>query len=362
MERERRKGVLSGLAMLISLVCSAGAEAQLELKSEDGKATMKFGYLIQMRAESEELANGEDAQNLFFRRLRLIWGGKISEKWTYFIETDSPNLGKSDVAGVKDANDVYIQDAFFTYEQGDPLKIDLGLMLVPFARNAVQSSASLLASEYGPYTYLASVPTRSRAGRDYGIQARGYLADRKLEYRFGIFDGARGVDASEEFRLAGRVSYNFFDAETAFFYTGNNLGGKRQLQIGAALDTQADYQGLAFDVFYDQPIGTGGDTFTFQADLISFDGGTTFANLPDQDTLMVETGYFFARVKLQPFLQWAERDFASAALADEEQLWIGLNYRPGKHNSTFRAAYGRLGRDGAEDRDILQLTYQLFRF
>lgn len=358
----RQRTRVCGIVAILWLSLAAVVEAQWELKADDGKATLKFGYLVQMRAESEELANGDDAQNLFFRRLRLLWGGKLSDKWSYFIETDSPNLGKSDNAGVKDAGDVFIQDAYFTYEHSDQLKVDMGLILIPFARNSSQSAATLLATDYGPYSFLSSAPTRSRVGRDYGVQARGYLAEKKFEYRFGVFDGARGTNASEEFRFAGRVAYNFFEAETGFFYTGNNLGAKRQLAIGAAIDTQDDYTGIGLDLFYDQPIGAGGNAFTLQVDAINYDGGTTFAALPDQDTLLLELGYWFAGAKMQPFLQWAERDFANGATADEDQLWVGVNYRPSKHNATFRAAYGQLGRDGADDRNVLQLTVQLFRF
>jgi hypothetical protein len=358
----RQRTQVCGAFFLLWLVLAAGAQAQWELKADDGKTSIKFGYLVQLRAESEELANGEDAQNLFFRRLRLMFGGKLSEKWSYFIETDSPNLGKSDNTGAKDAGDVFIQDAYFTYEHSDQFKVDLGMILIPFARNSSQSAATHLAQDYGPYSFLSSAPTRSRVGRDYGIQARGYLAAKKFEYRFGVFDGARGASAAEEFRYAGRVAYNFFETETGFFYTGNNLGAKRQLAIGAAFDVQDDYTGTGFDIFYDQPIGKGGDAFTLQFDLINYDGGTTFTALPDQDTTLLEVGYWFASKKLQPFLQLAERDFANGATPDEDQLWVGLNYRPAKHNATFRAAYGQLGRDGADDRNVIQLTFQLFKF
>jgi len=362
MERRTRTRVGWAAGLLGLTLLASGAQAQWELKADDGKTSIKFGYLVQMRAESEELASGDDAQNLFFRRLRLMFGGKITDKWSYFIETDSPNLGKSDVAGVKDVGDVYIQDAYFSYEHSDTFKVDLGLILVPFARNHSQSAATLLPQDYGPYSFLNSAPTRSRVGRDYGIQLRGYAAAKKLEYRFGVFDGARGANASEEFRFAGRVAYNFFEAETGFFYTGNNLGAKRQLAIGAAVDQQDDYTGLAFDLFWDQPITKDGNAFTLQVAAINYDGGTTFTALPDQDTLLLEAGFWIASHKLQPFVQLAERDFAASATPDEDQLWVGLNYRPAKHNTTFRAAVGRLGRDGADDRNVLQLTVQLFKF
>jgi len=333
-----------------------------EIKSADGNSSIKFGYLAVMRADSEELANGEDAQNLYFRRLRLLFGGKLAEKWSYFFETDSPNLGKSDAAGVKNAGDVYIQDFYVTYEQSKEFKVDFGMILIPLSRNSTQSAVTHLTSDYGPYSFLNSGPTQSRVGRDYGVQARGSLANEKFEYRLGIYDGARGPNASNDFRYSGRVMYHVFDAETGMFYTGNNLGGKRMLSFGAGFDIQDDYTAVSGDVFFDQPVGTNGDAFTFQADFINYDGGTTFASLPKQDTLLVEVGYLLGKSRWQPWIQYSTRDFSNAALADEEQLYAGVNYRIKKHNQLVRLAYGQLSRDGAPDRDVIQVTLQLFNF
>lgn len=350
------------LFAMLAVGWGAPAWAQWEIKTEDGKTSVKFGYLLVMRAESEELANGENSDNLFFRRLRLLWGGKLADKWTYFIETDSPNLGKSDAAGNKDVGDVFIQDAYVTYDAKPSFKADFGLILIPLSRNSLQSAATHLASDYGPYSFLQSGVTRSRVGRDYGAQLRGYLGKDRFEYRVGVFDGARGTNASEDLRFVGRVTYNFFDTETAFFYTGNNLGAKRQLAIGAGVDVQDDYQAVAADIFYDQPIGKNGDAFTFQADLMNYDGGDTFAALPEQDTLLFEIGYLFGKAKIQPWVQYSTRDFAAAATGDEDQTYVGINYRIAKHNAVARFAFGKLAKDGAADRDVIQLTLQLFRF
>ena len=63
-----------------------------------------------------------------------------------------------------------------------------------------------------------------------------------------------------------------------------------------------------------------------------------------------------------PWIQYAERDFDSNLLSDESQTWIGLNYRIKGHNQILRFAYGILEKDGADDRDVLQLTLQIFQF
>lgn len=353
---------LLAITLLLGLGLASSAEAQWALESADGKSSIKLGFLAQLRADSEELANGEDAQNLYFRRLRILFGGKLSEKWTFFFETDSPNLGKSDASGAKNTGDVFIQDFFVTYEQSTAFKLDMGLILIPLTRNSQQSAATLLASDYGPYSFLASGPTQSRVGRDYGIQARGALAEDRFEYRIGVYDGARGENAADDLRYAGRIAFSAIGTETGMFYTGNNLGAKRQLTFGLGFDHQDDYDALGADVFFDQPIGDSGAAFTIQGDFIAYDGGTTFASLPEQDTTLLEVGFLLPGGKWQPWLQWASRDFAEAARVDEEQLWVGVNYRIAKHNRVARLALGRIEPDGGSSREVVQLTLQAFTF
>lgn len=353
------RGILAFLA-LCALLVAPGAFGQWQITSEDGESSIKFGFLAVMRADSEELSNGDDLENLYFRRLRIMFGGKLAPKWSYFFETDSPNLGKSDADGNKNSGDVYIQDFFVTYTHTEAFKLDLGLLLIPLSRNSTQSAVTHLASDYGPYSFLNSAPTKSRVGRDYGIQARGSLAESKVEYRFGVYDGDRG--ATDDLRFSGRLMYHVFDTETGMFYTGNNLGGKRQLSFGVGFDTQDDYTAIGYDVFYDQPIGDDGSAFTVQADVIQYDGGDTFSSLPEQDTLLLELGYYLGSSRWQPWIQYAERDFDDAFRADTDSTFVGVNYRLKKHNRVVRLAYGQLGTDGQDDRNVLQLTLQMFHF
>lgn len=353
---------LAVAALGAALATVAAAQGSWEIRSEDGRSSVKLGFLAVMRADSEELADGEDAQNLYFRRLRLILGGRLAEKWSYFIDTDSPNLGKSDAAGVKNSGDIFIHDFVVTYEQSPAFKVDFGMILVPLSRNTTQGAATHLASDYGPYSLLHSNATQSRVGRDYGVQLRGAVAGGRLEYRGGVYDGARGTDATEELRFAGRLAYNFFDPDTGYLYTGNNLGARRMLTFGVGFDRQDDYQALGADAFWDQPVGSDGSAFTLQGDYLRYDGGDTFATLPEQETWLAEVGYLFGALRWQPFVQWAARDLDDAALADETQTWLGVNYRMAGHERVARFAWGRISTDGAPDRDVLQLTLQLYHF
>ena len=75
-----------------------------------------------------------------------------------FVETDSPNLGKSSNAGVKDANDMFIQDFAATYKVSQRFMLDAGLLLMEQSYNHNQSAATLLSTDYGPYTFVESGP------------------------------------------------------------------------------------------------------------------------------------------------------------------------------------------------------------
>ena len=161
---------------------------------------IKLGILAQGQAEWDDAADAKStSQNLYLRRFRILFGGQITNKLSFFFETDSPNLGKYDpAAGKKVAGDVYIQDFFATYSFSDELKIDGGLILIPASHNSEQSAATLLPVDYGPYSFLGSAPTDSNMGRDYGVQARGYPLDKHLEYRLGVFDGQRDMDQGDD--------------------------------------------------------------------------------------------------------------------------------------------------------------------
>ncbi len=348
-------------AAIVVLAATTTATAQWQVESKDGSSSIKFGYLAQARGDWLESADGEStAQDLYFRRLRLLFGGKLSPKWSFFFETDSPNLGKS-AAGVKGAGDVYIQDFVITYTHNDALSVDVGMLLPGNSHNSNQSAASLLAVDYGPYSFLNSGPIDARVGRDYGVRLRGYPFKKHLEYRLEVLDGNRGPDANRPFRTSVRLVYYPFEAETGLYYSGTNLGKKKILAIGANYDAQEDYELKAFDVYWDWPIA-GGNGVTLQGDYIQEDGGTTLPSLAKQDSLLIEAGFFIAKAKLSPFVQYADRDFDDPEAADTKFSQIGLAFWLKGHNRALKLGYGRLETDGAPDRDLVQLQLQVLQF
>jgi len=342
-------------------------DAQWQVTSPDGKSSLKLGVLLQPQAELIETSDAEHhSQNLFLRRARLLLGGTYSERWSFFLETDSPNLGKGKSDGTK-TNDLFVQDVFVTYSTGDAFKVDAGMMLMPLSHNHETSAGALLPVDYGAFCFLASDPTTSKVGRDYGVQARGYVLGKHLEYRLGAFQGFRGSDlaggsgaGSEPFRITARAVWYPFEAETGYFYTGTTHGTKKILALGASYDAQSSYSSIAADLFYDQPIPSG--AVTLQVGLTRLDGDDFLASLPEQDTLLVEASYYSKKLRLGPFVQFATRSFAAPDTThrDEERAQAGLAWWLSGHKSNLKAGWTRITRDGAPDRDQLQLQLQVF--
>jgi len=347
--------------LVISAVLAASAvpaDAQAVIKVNDD-INLRFGVLGQFWADTiTDPVSDDQTQNLFVRRLRLISGGQVAKNITFFIETDAPNLGRAGVTK-NSTPSVIVQDAFASFSARNLFILDAGLMFVPFSRNSVQSAATLLPIDYGANTFTQSVATQSSTGRDTGFQARGYLAQQRLEYRVGVFQGARDPGSHNSFRYAGRVQYDFLDTEVGFFYTGTYLGKKRVAAVGAAFDRQSDYHAYDVDGFLDLPVWRG--AVTGQFDYNRFDG-QSFLPIPRQNTWLAEAGFLIASAKVTPFVQWTNRDVTDAALTDEHRTSVGAAYWWAAHNATIKGAYTYIAPSAGKTLHEFTVQLQIFYY
>jgi hypothetical protein len=335
------------------------AAAQFEVKSADGDSSLKLGALTQVQAEWLGTADGSaTAQNLFVRRIRLLLGGKLGKRVSFFLDTDSPNLGKGGADGRKNEATIYIQDLVLTYTAKPMWKFDAGMLLLPLAYHTGQSATSLLGVDYGPYAFLASSPTNCRVGRDYGVQTRGYVFNQHLEVRAGVFQGLRGSTATRPFRTFGRLVWYPLETQSDFFYTGTTRGKRKLLGIGASYDRQSDYSSAGADVFFDHPV-RGGNAVTAQLDYWRLDGGSLLADLPMQHVWFGEAGFYFAAAKLEPFVQASWRDFADSGTPDESFGQIGIAYWACADKFNVKLGVGRFEKDRAPHRTQVVAQFQV---
>lgn len=354
--------VIAGLAL--AALVPAGAGAQAVIKVNDS-VSVKIGFLAQMQADFSQNVRQDSsyAQSLFLRRLRILIGGQVGSHLTFFAETDSPNLGRTTAGAAKNLQSpVFMQDAYVEVKPGtsNAFLVDLGLQLVPLCRNCLESAASLLPIDYSSYSFLqgGAALTNSSIGRDVGIQAKGYLAENRIEYRAGIFSGQRQstgtpavVTSSNSFRVAGRLQAQLLEPEAPVYsYAGTYFGKRKILAVGIGADAQSRYKALAADAFFSYPLGTNG--VTAQANFIHYDGDTFFpssatvAGLPKQNTFEIEAGYHFNDYRFTPFAKFESRNVDAAynnnaANLDEHRFQLGGTYYLAGHNLNFKGAYTR---------------------
>jgi hypothetical protein len=362
--RRRTGGIMrSSLVVILlgALATASPAHAQVQIKVNDD-VSFKFGVLGQFQGDwLEDPVQDDTQQNLFIRRIRLLFGGQVAKNVTFFVETDAPNLGKT-VGGAKNISPgLVVQDAYGELKLHDAFALDFGLMFVPFSRNSIQSAATLLPIDYGAYTFSTSAATQSTVGRDTGVQAKGYLLANRLEYRLGAFQGARDARSQRSFRYTGRVQVQLLDPEPAgFFYSGTYLGARRVAAIGAAFDKQEDYTAYDADAFVDYPFGPG--VVTSQLAYQRLDGDRLFLTLPKQDVVLLEVGYFLREWKVTPVLQFTRRGIVDASAGDETRWSIGANYWWAGHNANIKGAWGRIDPRGLKEQNEFTIQLQLFYF
>ncbi len=268
-----------------------------------GESFLKVGGLLQARMEStKDAAPSGDSWDFdtYLRRMRLMVYGQLNKWVNFFIETDNPNFGKG---GEWDASYTFIQDAYLEVNLHEAFQVDMGMLLLPFSHHGMQGATTLLGMDY--HSGLVKYPSRSqKVWRDAGIMLRGLVAKKHIEYRLGLFNGARGKmktakdpqdprNPKDLPRLTGRLTFNVFEAEGGagaggMFYDGLYLkqtdagliSPKTVLAIGGSIDWQADlnmqinnpalrtnatdpytvvdttdYLAAAWDVFWDIPLG-----------------------------------------------------------------------------------------------------------
>jgi len=360
-----RPGALAFLIVLFVSTGSFAADPPWRIASADGSASLTFGVLAQPQFEAVTTPDGADtAQHFLIRRTRLILGGKLGDRVSFFIDTDAPNIGKPNAIGRKGEDAMFLQDVALTFAITPTINLEGGLIIVPAGRHAAQSAATLLGVDYGPFSFSHSEPTNCRMGRDYGVQARGYLAGRHLEFRAGVFNGARGTADTAPLRLTVRGVWYPFESETGLFYTGTTLAARRIVSIGASVDHQDGYTAAGADVFVDQPLGEGARSLTGQVNFTHYDGGLSLAALPHQEVWLVEAGMYDKATRLGPFTQLTTRRVSgtSLAAADESKVMGGLAYWAQGHRFNVKLGVARATRAGAPNRTQVIVQGQLYVF
>lgn len=351
--------LLFGIGCVLMLTAvSAPASAQIVVKNDD--VTFKFGFQGQLWGDWTQDSSGAQnyQQNFYLRRARIILGGDIGKDISFFVETDDPKLG---ITPKNLATGFVLQDAMMQWHPTKEFQITGGLLFVPFSRNALQSTTSYLTLDVSPMSTVNNSATQSSALRDVGFQFNGFLANERLGYRIGAFDGERDANGHNSLRTAGYVQYDFFDREKGYLFTGTALGKQKILAVDAGFDTQSSYHGYSANIAADIPVNKGDEVAT-QFQYYHYNGQTKFTAIPNQNDYLLEAAYYVHQGKIQPFVKYESQDFVDAVNASKDinRVGMGATYYIRGQNLKWTCQYLRaMPQNGSTVKPTNEFTLQL---
>jgi len=321
-----KRTMLFVIAATLVLACMpAPASAQLQIQNED--MTIKFGFQGQFWGDwtqGSEVGNQGYAQNLYMRRGRFMVGGDLGNNISFFFQTDDPNLGKTPKAL---GTGFLVQDAWVQWKVNNMFMVQGGEMLVPYSRQALQSTVSYYSIDVSPVSTVNNTATGSSALRDLGFGARGYFLHDHLQYRTGVFQGERDSNSRNALRTAGYLQYDFLSPEKEYSYAGTALGTRKILAVDIGGDKQSSYRGYSANIANDTPV-RGGDELGLNLQYLHFDGREKFLTIPNQNNFVGEAAYYVHKAKIQPFSRFETQRFVAAVQSTKSinRMGGGLNY------------------------------------
>jgi hypothetical protein len=320
----------------------------------------RFGTLVQPTYEAlqDQVSTGY-SQSLYLRRARFNVLANLPENITVFFQTDDIRVGYSNPSGTKPINTGFqLLDGWAQWNfLGHAAALQAGFFLVPSDRQIMMNAATFLAVDLMTWPTQMQTILEESGGRDYGVGLNGALLEDHLRYWTGVYEGYRqpavppAAGSRNSLLFAGRVEYNVFDPQLSYAYTGTYLGKKKVLGIAGWWQGQNDYKGYGGDIFWDWPV-LEGDAVTFEADYVHYDGhGQVFNDngtnntLPEQYTLYTNAGYYFCRLKLQPFVRYEFLKYTDDVInlaKGQQHAGVGFNYYVYGYNFKISPMYERI--------------------
>jgi hypothetical protein len=359
--------VLGAFAWLAALEAHAGASIPF---GEDKSVSVGFGMRGSFSSIEDGAPNGSRSNDFNLDSARLFLGASLNKTIKGMLNTEW------------DGSSIRVLDAAGQFAISPALNVWAGRMLSPSDR----------ANMAGPYYslgggYWAGVASRYGynggifRGRDDGVTIWGNLLDGKLGYSVGAFEGhtfgigsltqteaaAAGIKAADKLMYAGRLQYDFWDAEPGYYGTGTYLGSKDILAIGVAARQQSqgvlavagrgDYRAWNVDFLLEKRIA-GAAAVSLEAAWYDYDtGGVVLAE--QGRAWSAGAGYLFpvASGNLQPYLRF--QNFSADTGVDTRQQDAGVNWIIDGYNAQLGALYSRTRVTGAADQSKLVVSLQL---
>jgi len=348
----------------------------------DGNYRLQLGGYAQLIYRYTDLddQNKDDTSDFDIRRFKLqMQGHLINKRFGYKFQGEISDGFKT-------------EDAYLNYSFAAPFKVQFGQFKPPQARQELISASRQL------------FPERSLAndtfnlGRDQGVQAMGNLAEKLVEYQFGLFNGNGPNTSNPDNRhmLAGRLDFNPLGAmkmDEAGWPTDKpllNLGGSFAWNkvgandVGSGFDRDNDVMDVALGLdsldaaTFNAAYGSELTWLLWTANINAAWCGASFAGEyyrlsadPDQgddwdaDGYYVQAGYQIIPNQLELALRYSEiesDDVNASAKFDKAETQLGVNYYLSGHAAKVQADYTWKSDDLADNKDdrVARLQLQFY--
>lgn len=380
-------------ALVAALAIGAPALAQ-EAGEQESERSIKVELKAQVYVESTDFGAGQDRQgtrtDIHFQRLRLTVTGMLTDTFGVKFQTCG-NCGTSKQGGLgygltaqdTDWNDrdVRIIDGYGIANFDDALNFKIGLTKIPLTRANLDDCYGPLSLDRSMFVYSAYGSSPAKFSRDLGAVAWGNVANDKVGYFAGIFQGREGItstthpfsgavvrstiEPASRFEYVGRVHVAFLDAENGSGYMGSYLGENKIFTVGFGMayepqvvyknvnangslrdEETVDYTAMAADMMFEYPTTAGTVTATAQylktdfedAFKTNFNAGDRLSNITglngQKEGGYVKGAYLFPqKIKgegmVQPYAVYEDWKFAHLLGIDDQgikQFGGGVNY------------------------------------
>ena len=364
---------LGNKAALLALIGIAGSFSALEARAgatvnigPDQSVSIGFGMRASYTNAEHGAPDGSRSNDFNLDSARIYLGASLNKQIKGMFNTEW------------DGDKIRVLDAVGEFALSPELNVWAGRLLSPSDR----------ANMAGPYYslgggYWAGVASRYGynggifRGRDDGVVVWGNLLDGKLGYSAGAFEGhtfgigsltqsaakAAGIKASDDPMFAGRLQYDFWDAEPGYYGTGNYLGTKDILAVGIAARAQkdgvllpsavGDYRSWNVDFLLEKPLA-GAGAVSLEAAWYDYDTDNIIKSEQGKAWL-VGAGYIVN--SLQPFVRYQK--FAADTGIDTRQGDVGVNYVIDGYNAQLAALYSRTTVTNVPNQSKFAVTLQL---
>lgn len=368
--RSQLATVIAASIMLPAIPAHAGGTIVF---GEDKSVSVGFGMRTSFSSVEDKAPNGTSrSKDFHLDSARLYLSGSLSKNIKGMLNTEKVIAGEGFQA----------IDANVQIEIMPELTIWAGRFVSPSDRTNMAGSYYSLGGGYWSATASRYGGNAGYIGRDDGVAAVGSLMGGKLAYSFGAFDGNMTFNGapiaplvvksgSDSLMYAGRLQYDFWDAEPGYYGTGNYLGSKDILAIGIAGRTQSggastlgmtgNYKSYSVDFLLEKK-GVGPGALSIEAAGYDYDTDDVFLSEQGK-AYSAGLGYIFSQKvgwgQFQPFVRYQK--FNPDDNIDTKQYDLGLNYVIDGYNAQISSVYSNKKVTGLSSINAFMVTGQ-FQF